>query len=391
MVETPYIIIDELTMKRNITRMAEKVALHGVSLRPHIKTHKMPELAKLQLQAGASGITVAKVGEAEIMSAAGVQDIFIAYPLVVRSKIERAAALMDKSRIVFAVDSIEGGSILSEIALSLNRVLEVRLEIDLGLKRTGVLYEEAEQLALKLHELEGIKLTGIFTYRGSMLSGQPTMDTKAAGLEEGTLMAALAARLRELQLDIRDVSVGSTPTGEYAAQVQGVTEIRPGTYIFNDRMQETIGACSAEDCAASVQVTVVSVRKDGLVIVDGGSKTFATDVQPGGLLGMVGFGKVIGHPEAVFERMNEEHGILRFPEPAKAVAGSEAGAGAGTGTEAEVGATGTGKGAMSFSIGDTLQIVPNHICSTVNLHNAVYLKRGDQLEKLVVSARGALT
>jgi D-serine deaminase-like pyridoxal phosphate-dependent protein len=359
--DTPYVVIDESTMQRNIAAMAEKARSCGVMLRPHVKTHKSPEIARLQLEAGACGITVAKVEEAEIMSAAGIDNIFIAYPLVVRSKIERAARLMDKGRVLIGVDSMEGALILSEEAQRLNRVLEVRLEIDTGLKRTGVVYEETEALARNIRELKGLNLTGIFTYRGAMLNGHPTLDIRAAGLEEGALMAALATRLRELQLDILDVSVGSTPTGEYAAQVAGVTEIRPGTYIFNDHMQETIGACNAQDCAASVAVTVVSVRKDGRVIVDGGSKTFATDVQPGGILGLTGFGKLVGYPDAVFERMNEEHGIVHFPA------------------------------ANSLKPGDVVQIIPNHICSTVNLHHSVYLKRGDELEKLVVAARGALT
>jgi D-serine deaminase-like pyridoxal phosphate-dependent protein len=362
MLETPYVLINEQKMKRNIVHMAEAVKHQGVQLRPHVKTHKVPEFAKLQLEAGAVGITVAKVAEAEIMASQGITDIFVAYPIVVPSKIKRVIQLARTIRIIVGVDSLVGAKRLSEAALESDISLEVRLEIETGLHRTGITQEKALELALQIQGLSNLRLTGIFTYRGTMLNGHSTLDIRQAGLEEGLLMSTLANELRVNGIEIMDVSVGSTPTGIYAAEVQGVTEIRPGTYVFHDRMQVQLGVCSLEECAAVVVATIVSMPSEDRLIIDGGSKTFATDVQPNNKpLDLVGFGYVVNAPNAVLERMNEEHGIIII-----------------------------GKG-HSFQIGDTLEIIPNHICSTINLHNQVYLQKNDQsIETITVLGRGML-
>ncbi|TVY11338.1 alanine racemase [Paenibacillus cremeus] len=361
---TPCLLIDVETMERNIQTMAEVAKQHGVKLRPHAKTHKIPRIAQMQLDAGACGITVAKVSEAEVMASHGVQRIFIAYPLIAIAKIERAVALSRSIELILGVDSYEGAVRLSETAARLGHVLQVRLEVDTGLHRTGIPYEQAVGLAKQIHQLPHLQLTGTYTFRGPLLDGRPTLDRAAAGQEEGRVMAALAEKLRAEGIPIADVSVGSTPTSAYAAAVEGVTEIRPGTYVFHDRMQVKYGVCALEDCAGSVLVTVVSRPTADLAIIDGGSKTFATDVQPNTEpLKLTGFGQVIGFEDAVFERMTEEHGMLRLGPLAQ-----DAG----------------------IRVGDTLRIIPNHICSTVNLHNQVILVRGDLAETVPVLARGML-
>jgi D-serine deaminase-like pyridoxal phosphate-dependent protein len=166
--------------------------------------------------------------------------------------------------------------------------------------------------------------------------------------------------MRERGIRIKDVSVGSTPTAEYVAKVEGVTEIRPGTYVFYDRMQARLGACSLDDCAAVVVCTVVSRPTGDLAIIDGGSKTFATDVAPGAdPLNLEGYGHIVGYPDAVLERLTEEHGMLSVDED------------------------------CDLEVGDTLQIIPNHICSTVNLHDQVYLVGEDgAVQETRVAARG---
>jgi D-serine deaminase-like pyridoxal phosphate-dependent protein len=173
-------------------------------------------------------------------------------------------------------------------------------------------------------------------------------------------MVSLADSMRERGIGIRDVSLGSTPTAGYAAGVQGVTEIRPGTYVFYDRMQARLGVCSLEECAATVACTVVSRPREDLAVIDGGSKTFATDVQPGKEpLNLQGFGHVVGYPGATLERLTEEHGMLAVTAE------------------------------HDLKVGDTLQIIPNHVCSTVNLHDAVYLVGDDDaVEEVRVAARG---
>jgi D-serine deaminase-like pyridoxal phosphate-dependent protein len=195
-----------------------------------------------------------------------------------------------------------------------------------------------------------------------MEGGSPTLDLEAAGLEEGELMVSLADRIRERGIPIEDVSLGSTPTAASAGEVEGVTEIRPGTYVFYDRMQARLGACSLDECAAAVNATVVSRPTEDLAIIDGGSKTFATDVQPGNKpLNLEGFGHVVGYPDAVLERVTEEHGMLRVTS------------------------------AQDPGIGDTVLIIPNHVCSTVNLHDEVFFVDGSgAAERVAVAARGKL-
>lgn len=363
-VETPCLIIDASRMERNIARMAEMAAQHQVNLRPHTKTHKIPKIAHQQLQAGAAGITVAKVSEAEVMADNGITNIFIAYPLVSVSKIERAIRLSERIELIVGVDSIEGATLLSETAAKHNHVLQVRLEIDTGLRRTGVLYDHAVELAHRVHQMSNLRLTGIYTFRGMILQGKATLDLQAAGLEEGELMVSIADKLRQEGIPIVDVSVGSTPTSAYAAAVKGVTEIRPGTYVFYDVMQAKLGVCELDDCAGTVQVTVVSRPSADLAIVDGGSKTFATDVQPNTVpLQLVGFGRVVGFDDAVFERTSEEHGMLKLGPAAQAA---------------------------NPQVGDRLSIIPNHICSTVNLHNSIIMQNADGQERVTVLGRGML-
>jgi D-serine deaminase-like pyridoxal phosphate-dependent protein len=355
---TPYLLIDGAKMERNIQKMADVARGNGVDLRPHVKTHKIPGIARKQLAAGASGITVAKLSEAEVMADGGIEDIFIAYPLVTEEKIRQAIRLNERVRLIVGVDSLEGAIRLSAVAE--DRPMEVRLEVDTGLRRTGAPYDEAADLAGEIEAMGNLDLTGIYTYRGAVLGGSKTLELERAGLEEGRLMVSLAGMLRERDIRVDDVSVGSTPTAEHVAKVEGVTEIRPGTYVFYDRMQARLGACSLDECAAVVVCTVVSRPTRDLAIIDGGSKTFATDVGPGAEpLNLEGYGHVVGYPGAVLERLTEEHGMLSVDED------------------------------CDLEVGDTLQIIPNHICSTVNLHDEVY-PVGDNgvVEEMRVAARG---
>jgi D-serine deaminase-like pyridoxal phosphate-dependent protein len=358
--DTPYVVIDSAKMERNILKMANLAKGSGVALRPHVKTHKVPAIARMQVEAGAVGITVAKVSEAEVMANAGIKDIFIAYPLVTEEKIQRAIALRQRTRLIIGVDSLEGARRVSAVTGREEHILEVRLEVNTGLRRTGVPYEKAVELARDVDSLDNLELTGIYTYRGAVLDGSPTLDLKGAGLQEGELMISLADRIREQGIGVQDVSLGSTPTARHAVGVTGVTEIRPGTYVFYDRMQARMDACSLGDCAAEVVATVVSRPTGDLAVIDGGSKTFATDVQPGGEpLNLVGFGEVVGHPEAVLERLTEEHGMISL------------------------------RGGNDLRVGDTLRIIPNHVCSTVNLHDALFLTGEDgTVEEVPVAARG---
>ena len=207
--------------------------------------------------------------------------------------------------------------------------------------------------------MENLFLQGIYTFKGAVYKGEGTVDTELAGREEGELMVEIARQIRESGIPIEDISVGSTPTAKSVAGVKGVTEIRPGTYVFNDAMQVKLGVSTWDECAAHVVSTVVSKPSTDYVVIDGGSKTFATDVQPNSSpLDLKGFGEVREYPDAEFVRMNEEHGILNLDS-------------------------------SKVEIGEEISIIPNHICSTVNLHNYVFLqKENNEFQKLTVEARG---
>ncbi|WP_086350081.1 alanine racemase [Candidatus Enterococcus clewellii] len=357
--KTPVLLVDKKIMLKNLTAMQKKVdEKGGISLRPHIKTHKTPELAIRQNELGKSGITCAKLSEAEVMIAHGIRDVFLAYPLVDPEKIRQALGLAKRiDRFIFSIDTYDGAVRLSEGASESGVIAEARVEIDTGLFRSGLSMEEAVENMLLFHQLQGLKITGIYTYRGSKdRYGNVVKNAFEAGVEEAELMVELAEKLADKGLVIEDISVGSTPTLEGVLSDTRITEVRPGTYIFNDAMQVAYGVCSQDDCAAVVRVTVVSRHGDRAVI-DGGSKSFATDVQPTrGEVSIIGFGIVKNHPTIVFERMNEEHGVLIL-------------------------------NGEQVAVGEELEIIPNHICSTVNLYDHYYFRDGTEVS---VSARGKI-
>lgn len=361
--ETPCLLVDLDKMALNIKRMTETAKKNGVALRPHSKTHKIPEIAAMQIEAGAAGINVAKVSEAEVMADGGIKDIFIAYPVIGESKIKRVLELNKRIRLIAGVDSMVGAKMLSEAAGSAGQEVEVRLEVDTGLRRTGIPYPRAAELAVGIAGMKGLRLTGIYTFKGLVYQGKATVEREKAGFEEGRLMVALAEAMRREGIGIKDVSVGSTPTYEYASQVKGITEIRPGTCVFNDVMMASVGYCTYDECAATVLATVVSRPSGDLAVIDGGGKTFATDFAfnaPPYYL--KSYGKVLDGDGLTLERLTEEHGMIKV-----------------------------GEGARELKIGERVRIIPNHICSTVNLHNKVYFVRnGEVIREVKVAGRGML-
>jgi D-serine deaminase-like pyridoxal phosphate-dependent protein len=362
-IETPSVIIEMEKVRRNISSMAQDISEKGCFLRPHIKTHKIPELARMQIDAGACGITCAKLSEARVMADAGIADIFIAYPVIGKDKITRALELNKKIRLILGVDSIQGATALSEAAQAAGTVFEVRLEIDTGLRRTGIAPHKAAEMASLISSMQGLSFGGIYTFRGSVYDGKPTTDTAAAGNQEGTILVEVKRNIERMSIKVRDVSAGSTPTARFVAAVDGVTEVRPGTYIFNDMMQANIGAATIDDCAAMLLVTVISTPSPDLAIIDGGSKTFAADAKMGAVpFYLEGYGRILGYEGLILERLTEEHGMIV-----------------------------SGSGETGLEIGQRLCIIPNHICTTINLHDHVYFLEVDgSLRRVKVAARGKL-
>lgn len=356
--ETPAVVIDLDRLERNLRRTNEIAAQAGVKLRPHIKTHKSVWIAKRQLELGACGITVAKLGEAEVMADAGIRDILVAYPIVGRSKLARLASLMEKAKIIVSTDSIEAASGLSGLGQSLGVRIPLYLDVNSGLNRCGrEPGAESAELALRIGELPGVDLVGLMTHAGHVYGKPAAEGCREVAHAEAQALLMTQEQLRLRGMKVREISVGSTPTSKFAAELQGITEIRPGAYAFGDGSQLYPGTITEAECAMRVYATVVSTPRPGTVIIDAGSKTLTTDISQH----RPGYGYLPEHPSAVIERLSEEHGIVR--------------------TSVD----------CPLRIGDVVSIIPNHCCTVTNLHDQLLGVRNGSVERSIpVDARGKI-
>ena len=356
---TPFLYVDLDRMNSNIDMMAAAARGLGVRLRPHAKTHKVPEIARLQIAAGATGITVAKVSEAEVFADAGIDDMFVAYQVVAPAQLERLARLARSVQLRCAVDSREGAELLSRAATDAGLELSVMLEIDLGIGRTGVrVGVPACELAQLVTDLPSLKLIGVYGFRGFRGFAEGAESRETWGRAEGEALASAAEDLRSMGLPIVEVSAGSTPTALPAAGVRGVTEIRPGQYLFGCANVVAQGVMRADEVALFARATVIS-RADDRVVVDAGSKTLSTDEswEPG-----LGFGYLASDPSTRVVSVWEEHGVL-----------------------------GVGESAGGLCVGDRVSIVPNHVCTAVNLHDRLVGVHDDRIEAVwKIAARGRI-
>ena len=357
---TPFLYVDLDRMSSNIAAMAAAARDLGVRLRPHAKTHKVPEIARLQIAAGATGVTVSKVSEAEVFADAGIDDLFVAYQVVAPAQRERLVRLARKSHLWCAVDSREGAEFLSSGAVVAGIRLQLMLEIDLGIGRTGVRAGvAARELAQRITDLPGLELVGVYGFRGFRAFAEGAESRERWGRAEGEALVAAAYDLRACGLPIAEVSAGSTPTALPAGGVRGVTEIRPGQYLFGCANIVAQGAMRADDVALFARATVISRPADDRAVVDAGSKTLSTDGpwQPGR-----GFGYLASDPATRVVSLWEEHGVL-----------------------------GLGEMSRGLRVGDRVSIVPNHVCTAINLHNRLVGVHDDQVEEVwKVAARGRI-
>ena len=356
-VDTPALVVSADMLQRNIDEMAAFATSVGVALRPHIKTHKTPQIARLQKAAGAIGITCAKVGEAEVMvEQAGVDDVLLAYPTIGEPKVRRLVALMERARITVAVDSLAAAEMLSRLLTRHARTLDVVLEVNTGQNRSGVTVgAEAEAMALEIARLPGLELTGIMTHEGHANSAPPD-EMEAIAIAAGEAMVRTAEAIRRHGIALPTVSVGSTPAAQITPTVSGVTEMRPGTYVFNDNSAFRYGRIGVERCAARFVATVVSRSAPDRCVLDTGSKSLAMDPSRG----HPGHGYIVGHPDVRIVKLSEEHAVCSLPD-----------------------------GPEGFKIGDRVEIIPNHVCPTVNLMNELFIVRdGAIVDTWQVAARG---
>ena len=354
---TPAAVVDIDRMERNLDRMAAYVRSHGLGLRPHTKTHKTPELAREQIRRGAIGLTVATPREAEVMATV-TDDILMAYPPVGRHRIRRLLELPERARVCVALDSAEALEALADAARAANRTIGVLVEFDAGMHRVGVASPaDAVRLARLAADAAGVEYRGVLFYPGHIREAVGEQEASLARLRD-TLDAFLSALARD-GLEPAVVSGGSTPTAFLSHLVPGITEIRPGTYIFNDRTTVLVDACSWDDCAYTVLATVVSTAVPGQAVVDAGSKALAREeIRAAG--NPSGYGTVLGHPEVTVATTSEEHGILDLSR-----------------TD------------WRPRIGDRVRIIPNHVCVSVHLHDRLWQVRGETvLGSWTVAARG---
>ncbi len=353
---TPMPVVDLDRLEANLDRMASYAASHGLALRPHVKTHKAPRIAWEQVRRGATGLTCATPREAECMAAVH-PDLLVAYPPVGAPRLERLMALPDTVHLTVALDSMEAMRALGAAAETRGRRVAVFVEADLGMGRVGVgTPDAAVALARAATDHRGLRFGGLLFYPGHVrgpLPGQgPALDALGAAL--GGFLEALD----RAGLPAPAVSGGSTPTAWRTHEVKGVTEFRPGTYVYNDRATAGTGACAREDCALTVLARVVSTAVGGQAVVDAGTKALGR--EPRGVDGAGGFGELLDRPEVTVKAMSEEHGLLDLSR---------------TGWRPR--------------IGELVRIIPNHVCVVVHLFDRVTGLRGDEVvEEWEVAARG---
>ncbi|HZG76942.1 MAG TPA: alanine racemase [Paenibacillus sp.] len=354
---TPAPFVDLDIMERNVAAMAAKLAERGIGHRPHIKTHKSVAIARKQLEAGAIGITAAKLSEAETFAAAGFPSILLAYPLIGADKLERFAALHEKTEMIAVADSMTGAEGLSAVGVRAGKPVQTLVEIDGGLHRGGRQPgEDAVQFALAVQRLPGIEVAGIMGYFGTIYAHRDAAALRDAVRAESETLADTVARFRAAGLPVRIVSAGSTPAAAYSDALQGVTEVRAGNYIFNDATAVGMGVATEAQCALRVVATVVSAPMAGRATIDAGTKTLTSDKAQH----RDGFGIVVGRPDVRITGLNEEHGYLQFPPEAE-----------------------------PLQVGDRVEIIPNHSCVLPNLCDRLPgVRQGRLSEWIAVDARG---
>jgi D-serine deaminase-like pyridoxal phosphate-dependent protein len=353
-IDSPALVIDVGIVQRNARRIADAVSERGVALRPHVKTHKSVAIAQMQLEAGATGITVGTLGEAEVMAEGGIADIFVAYPVWAdAAKARRLRALHERPQLALSVglDSVAGVQSLAAAVAGSARPLAVLIELDSGQHRTGVDPARVVEIA-RAAQTAGLAVRGLFTHGGHAYGG---LDAAAgAAHDEVSALAAGREALHASGIDVELLSAGSSPTALRAASAP-VTEVRPGTYVVGDRQQVALGASPADGVAIAVAATVVSDGFDR-VVINAGAKTLTKDVPPY----LAGYGCLPRYPDGVIERVSDYHGVIVFPA-----------------------------GSARPRLGELVAVVPNHACPVIDLFDTFLATRdGELLGVWPVDARG---
>jgi D-serine deaminase-like pyridoxal phosphate-dependent protein len=366
---TPAVLIDRRRALRNIDRIQTLAGASKKTLRPHAKTHKSPVVAGWQLQRGAVGICCAKLGEAEVFANAGVRDIRLPYP-VHPSNADRVIALMDRATLSIIVDHAAVARSWSDAMRKAGRTLDVLIKVDVGFHRCGI-DPSADALSFikTIAGLPGLRLRGLLSHAGHGYHGESDDQLARIAADEAGILTVLRDEATQSGIVIDEISVGATPTLRFSATLSGITELRPGNYVYFDRTQVALGAATLDECALTVLATVVT-KHDGRVVLDCGSKTLTND-QARGITKAPGYGAVLAEAASsnrrvdeslIIERLSEEHATVRVTS------------------------------ATRLEPGDRVQVLPNHSCVVSNMVDAVHMVEGDRfVETIPVAARGRIT
>jgi D-serine deaminase-like pyridoxal phosphate-dependent protein len=374
--ETPVLLVDRERLDRNLEGMNRLARESGTRLRPHAKSHKCPALGRLQIEGGAPGLCVAKVSEGLPFLEQGMEDLLVAYPLLGTKAdiLAQWAARYPEGSFAAVADSPEGLDALGRAANREGAVLDIWLEVDVGLHRCGVAPDDPslETLARRARHTPGLRLRGLLTHAGHVYKAKPE-QVPGIGRAEGELMVEAAGRLNRGGLGPLEVSLGSTPTIPFSARVEGVSEIHPGVYVFGDRQQVALGAMLPDHVSLSVLATVVSHPAPGRWVLDAGSKTFSSDRGAHGTDLVQGYG--------VVRRVEEHRGPgsvpLPFVRPSTPVPESDPAPLVLTRLSEEHGVLESAGGNPGFSPGDRVEVTPNHACSVVNLSDSLFVTEGE--------------
>ena len=335
-IDTPSLVLDIGIFKGNVKELLKICNANGVSLQPHAKTHRTPQLGLLQQELGCDGLCVAKLGEAEGFAKAGIKKITVAYPILGSNKVERARALAASIDITLAVDSVIGAESIGKIFTQHSQVCPVLLIIDSGLGRDGALPENAPNIAKAINAVPGVKVVGIMTHEGVVYGASDRDSMIAVAKQTSEMMVNVGNAITKAGVDISRVSMGSSASARVAATVPGVNQIRPGIFAFNDLGQIALGNATFETCAVRVLSTIVSRPTPDTAVIDAGSKSLSADLLPAKehRNEYPGHGLIIGKTGWIIERLSEEHGMLKWM---------------GEGTPPDM------------NIGEQIQIIPNHV------------------------------
>lgn len=362
--DTPALLIDKHKLIKNIQQMSKLAKDSGVQLRPHIKTHKMPFIANLQMEYGAIGITASKVSEALVFADSGFKNIRIANIICGQKKLESLLELHKKcDHLSVCVDSCENVLELAHFFYSNNSQIDVLIEINVGMDRSGLEKNiDILRLAKQIVDLQGIELIGILTHAGQSYNAKNLEEIKKIGKWEGERMVEIAEMLRSNSIHIDIVSVGSTPTVPYSAKVKGVTEIRPGNYVFFDIIQNSLRSCGINDCSLSILSKVISKPSENRYVVDAGKKSLSADGAVFRNDKTPSYGYII-ETGGRLNRLSEEHGIVIHDSNTNINS--------------------------NINIGDLVRIIPCHACTAANQFDQAYLCNEEKIEEVIeIAARG---